>query len=218
MKFKFLTGDVNYQDYGGKWISNKQKSIDFPFYYVMELINMHEATGDKNQEKYAVEMSVYSPEASGDEMLKNAAKCIGMMEEEMITDEMKVAALSDYGCGSPCFSLSGNNYKELLSEARKEVDELDVEANLSEPKNGLGATGRDVLRGNLFGNAFKYAEMKVENGQLVETKSVQVNQGSLNSECWMIQINGLEACKNCQYLNKRNCGGKQTRKQMLQKV
>jgi len=38
----------------------------------------------------------------------------------------------------------------------------------------------------------------------------------LTSECWMIQIEGLKACENCQYLNKpRRCGGKAIRSKLL---
>jgi len=35
-----------------------------------------------------------------------------------------------------------------------------------------------------------------------------VNQNELTSDCWLIQFNGLEACKDCEYKGKRDCGGK----------
>jgi hypothetical protein len=50
-------------------------------------------------------------------------------------------------------------------------------------------------------------------GTLSNTK--EVDQNKLTSDCWMIQINGLEECEKCQFLNKRSCGGKKIRKQLL---
>ena len=49
-KWEFLTGDCNYKEYGGKWY----KEVNNRCYHVIELINMHEATGEENQPKYAV--------------------------------------------------------------------------------------------------------------------------------------------------------------------
>ena len=39
-------------------------------------------------------------------------------------------------------------------------------------------------------------------------KAVAVNQNKLTSECWLIQFTGIEACENCQYKGKHECGGK----------
>ncbi len=60
-----------------------------------------------------------------------------------------------------------------------------------------------------------YQTVEITNGELVITSSKEVDQTKLTSDCWMIQINGLEACKKCEFLNKRNCGGKAIRKNLL---
>ena len=39
-----------------------------------------------------------------------------------------------------------------------------------------------------------------------------IPQAKMTGECWMVQFNGLEACKTCDYLGKRDCGGKSIRK------
>jgi len=46
--------------------------------------------------------------------------------------------------------------------------------------------------------------------QTVATKTVK--QANLTSECWSVQIWGLDYCNTCQYKNKRDCGGKKIRK------
>lgn len=55
-----------------------------------------------------------------------------------------------------------------------------------------------------------YKEMKFGGGALVETMSIEVDQASLTSDCWMVQIKGLTACKTCALRGKRGpegCGG-----------
>ena len=47
MRFKFLTGDVNFLDFGAKWISSKRNNGDFDYWLVIELINWAEAVGEK---------------------------------------------------------------------------------------------------------------------------------------------------------------------------
>ena len=40
-------------------------------------------------------------------------------------------------------------------------------------------------------------------------------QDKLTAECWMIQIQGLTACAECQYRDTPECGGKELRRKML---
>jgi hypothetical protein len=39
-------------------------------------------------------------------------------------------------------------------------------------------------------------------------KVVKVNSAELTSDCWMIQLRGLEACEECGYKGTSKCGGK----------
>lgn len=54
-------------------------------------------------------------------------------------------------------------------------------------------------------------------------KSKMIRQTDLTSDCWMVQVWGIEYCtgngdpKNaCEYLGKKECGGKRIRKLMLE--
>lgn len=42
----------------------------------------------------------------------------------------------------------------------------------------------------------------------------EVDQSDLTSECWDIQLRGIEACKTCEFLNTPSCGGKQIIKKL----
>ena len=44
----------------------------------------------------------------------------------------------------------------------------------------------------------------------MQTKTVKQNE--LTSECWSVQVWGLEYCDTCEYLNTAECGGKRIRK------
>ena len=57
----------------------------------------------------------------------------------------------------------------------------------------------------------KYIKM---DGSFNPIKEINIPQRKLSAECWLIQFNGLEACKGCELLNTEECGGKQIRKTM----
>ncbi len=39
-----------------------------------------------------------------------------------------------------------------------------------------------------------------------------ITQSDLTSECWGVQVWGLEHCKDCDYRNHKDCGGREIRK------
>lgn len=43
---------------------------------------------------------------------------------------------------------------------------------------------------------------------ILKVKSKVINQGSLTSDCWLVQFWGLSACKTCELKDKDDCGGK----------
>ena len=43
----------------------------------------------------------------------------------------------------------------------------------------------------------------------------KVKQADLTSECWLIQFRGLSACRECEFLNTAECGGKKIRKTLV---
>lgn len=55
-----------------------------------------------------------------------------------------------------------------------------------------------------------YKEGRVENGELKFSNEIEVDQSTLNSDCWLIQIKGLAACKTCEFENTDDCGGGET--------
>ena len=59
-----------------------------------------------------------------------------------------------------------------------------------------------------------YKEGYIENGQLKFRNEKVIEQNELTSDCWLIQINGLDACINCEFKDTDECGGKEIIKQL----
>lgn len=42
-----------------------------------------------------------------------------------------------------------------------------------------------------------------------------VKQDDLSSECWGIQLRGLKACEQCEFIDGQECGGQSIRKTLM---
>lgn len=59
-----------------------------------------------------------------------------------------------------------------------------------------------------------YAKAEVKDGTLVVTSQKVIEQSTMTADCWMIQFEGLSACKKCEYKGTEECGGGETLKKM----
>ena len=157
LRFRFLTGDVNWVDYWGKFISRKlSKWISgerFYFWIVLDFINMWDATGDESQDKYHVSVIAVSPDEAGESGLQEAIRSCswqGMPDVGEMTDFQKVELLTSYGLYATLSTVSGNNYCRVMTEARRQAVVLArlVNTRLDRPQNRIGSTGWDFIRGN----------------------------------------------------------------------
>ena len=141
--FKWLTGDVDYLNYGGKWY----RKVADTRYHVIELINYWDATGEKDMDKYYVSLSEVDLESP---QLKEAIRSCG--DEEYDSELMRVDSLASYGAKAPLGNWSGGNANKLLSEAKQESRSLDdpeaYETAMSRPVNALGSTAREYANGD----------------------------------------------------------------------
>lgn len=158
IKFHFMSGDVNYTTYGGKWISNRQNNGEFDYWFVIELINWQEAVGDRDapDATYNVSLSVVSPSQAGEQNLKAAYECCGITQDILDTakangylEEAQVEFLHSYGVHTPVWDQDGNNYRALLQQARAEAREVGTLFGfyMDRPVNKIGETGWESLKG-----------------------------------------------------------------------
>lgn len=155
--FRFLTGDVNWRQYGGKWIGKRQNNGEFDYWLVIEFINWEEATGERNgHHRYWVGLSAVSPQEAGPVHLGQALAGWSQEgdspeQEALLPDVVKVEALSDYGVSALLWQETGNNARKLLTQARQQA--LGA-AHLfgfymDGPQNRIGSTGWDLIRGDI---------------------------------------------------------------------
>lgn len=150
-KFRFLSGDINYKDYGGKWISGKLNNGEFDYWIIIEVINWLDAVGEKEAPaKYNVSVSVVSPSEAGIENLERAKQYCGVEDEEL-SDEHKVKLLHSYGVFTQVWCENGNNYEKLMKEAHRFVNtELYILFSfvMDRGVNRIGTTGWEALKGD----------------------------------------------------------------------
>lgn len=126
--FKFLTGDVNFTDYGGKWC----KRIAARRYLVIELLNWEDSIGSDaaGMPTYNVTLSeidldstdVRGPLRSCGYVLASDGSIIQEYDGSEVcsrehTDLCLVEACHGYGARSQLSDASGNNYRSLIRAA-----------------------------------------------------------------------------------------------------
>jgi hypothetical protein len=157
MRFRFLTGDINWKDYGGKFISKRLNNGEFDYWLIIEVINMFDACGEDTSEKYAVSLLSVSPAEAGADNLKSAFDCCGLDPEADYAANplVQVEALAAYGVYAQLISIGGNNLSSLMRRIRKEAASMVYGGTfygfyMDRPENQIGSTGWDLQRGDLM--------------------------------------------------------------------
>lgn len=153
-RFTFLTGDVDWQTYGGKFVSAKQNNGEFDYWLVMDVINWDEATSETPDGLYNVSLYSVSPSEAGKDKLESAFRCCGMeSEDEKIRQNplVQVECLCSYGVYAQLWSKNGNNLRRLMRECREQAA---IATGLygfymDRPENRIGSTGWEMQRGDI---------------------------------------------------------------------
>ena len=148
-KWQFLTGDVNYKDYGGKWYRQVKGEI----YHIVELVNIEEATGKSVTDKYFVNLQEIDLDLISQKDLKSAIESCELQEDIEITPIITIDILSAYGRYTPMGNWEGNNYREVIKQAKAESNRLSTDSDyrerqLDRPVNRIGSTAREFGAGD----------------------------------------------------------------------
>jgi len=153
----FLTGDVDWQDYGAMWCLK-----DGAVWWVLRFENKAE-WGDGAKGYYCDVLRVSDLDVSV-ESKKEALDSIGMSVDEFQTlcfentsqAEMTILdALVGYGVYSPMGSFESNYPDRARAQARREADRLiadneECEKALERPVNKIGTTAGEMGQGNIL--------------------------------------------------------------------
>lgn len=157
MNFQFLSGDVDWQEYGGKWVSPKLNNGDWDYWLVIEFINFLDATGEMiDGLPYVIEISAVSPDAAGYSNVKHALESYGWSDQlEGFKDPdplLIIEALHGYGISAHLWSAPGDDADLMLDMAK---DQADLVSGLfgffmDRPENKIGSTGWDFISGDIL--------------------------------------------------------------------
>lgn len=145
-KFKFLMGDVNWQDYGGKFYRKTSENR----FHIMEVMNT-EDWGDSPGFKYCVDLSEIDLDMITNKMREEAKRSCGW--EGMDNNPLHIVEMHhSYGHKAPLGEWCGNNLRKLMKNARELSQELDDpsihENHMNKSVNALGSTAREFMTGD----------------------------------------------------------------------
>ena len=152
-RWQFLSGDVSFMDYGGSWFREIKPRV----YHVVELTNMIDAIGERDCERDGIDKYHVSLKEIDLNVIdyEPALDCCGY-EDRLDPPSVHVIidACSSHGSFAPMGDISGNNYRLLLSEMKRqsrsiETDARHREALLERPVNKLGSTAREYAVGDM---------------------------------------------------------------------
>jgi len=177
--FKFLTGDMNWADYGGKWYRELEDHGygNLPTYHVIELFNWREDVDSTYSYKYNVSLSevtfikipltvILSAKRSYGMELNKTERYYRCFEKfpvfpgnwpKVLTDDKLhlLDVLHGYGAKAPLWDDSGNNFKKLLSAAKQysrelEEDPYEHHKAMQKPVNRMGSTAEEYMCGDIY--------------------------------------------------------------------
>lgn len=147
LKFSMLYGDVNWQVYGGAFVSRRLNNSEFDYSLVIEVRNTEE---DADEAYYQVALLSVSPsEAEKTGQLQKAFEGSGIEDADKLSYRTKVEALVTYGVYATLYVVEGSNLRQLMKAARQQAigAQLMYGFYMDSLQNKLGATWRDMQRG-----------------------------------------------------------------------
>ena len=126
-KWIFLTGEVNWRQFGAKWFKIDNYNDDYC--YVIEIINFEDATGEKikiDGVEYTYVGLLYTVLLDNESAIKSALECYGITLDDLngLTKKQRVKriaeAISSYGYPMDRNEeLYSNNADTLLAELKE---------------------------------------------------------------------------------------------------
>jgi len=154
MNFSFLTGDMDWKTYGGTFVSKRLNNGEFDYRLLLDVTPLDDDT------RYIVSLNVVAPSQCMPKELQRAIDSFGMPEEDLKRfveqggDLALTEILHDYGISLPVWSRAGNNIGKMMRAARAEANLVESMFGfyLDRQYNAVGATGWDIIRGDMWGN------------------------------------------------------------------
>lgn len=141
-------------DFGSEktYLTKTFNNGDFDYKLAIKVINLKEYD-DNFKVNYQVEILAVSPQGATEKNLKQAIDSMGMDEEDLKNlKDFEYEALITYGVYATLQVYNGNNLSELMKDARKELNVINMLFGFYMDKtcNALGSTGWDFITGEIW--------------------------------------------------------------------
>ena len=153
LHFPYTFGDIDFAHYGGQMVSKRLHNGDWSYWLAIEII----PRADLEDDMYRTSLLVISPEAAGEQILAEALSAMGCDDETLMEIFGKplglVEALLTYGVTATIGTWCGPNLDRCLVAARDEANAAKMLFGfyMDRRQNGFGATGWDLVAGNVYG-------------------------------------------------------------------
>lgn len=148
--WKFLTGDVNWEDYGGKFYRRVETR-----FFIITVMNWFDAVGeDEATDEFNVSVDMCDLSELNDANKKDLLQSCGWdgadEDDPLVWAEM----MHSSGMRAPLWDANGDDIDSLMSEAKMEGDALiedsdEFEERMNQPVNAIGSTAREYMKGDL---------------------------------------------------------------------
>lgn len=155
VRFKFLTGDVNWREYGGKFISqklhHKDEDGEFDYVIVKEFIPWEGKQYDDCEPYAQGVVYMVAPDLVPGETKLSAIRFSGFegYDETKFDFEMWVDIIQSYGTAGPVGSFEGTPQQVLREMNKRAQDVVDNTLHyIGQEANKIGATVLDFMKGD----------------------------------------------------------------------
>lgn len=163
---------LEFEEFGyNTFISKPQNNGNWPYYWVIEMIDWQEACGEENH-RTCVSLSAVSPWAVSKKQMADAIESCGFEEtpevmakgDKKVLGHIKVEALHQYGVKACLFDNFGGDIEDededvealdaALMEQAKKVATVATAFTfgfwMDRPMNAIGSTGWDFIKGDIM--------------------------------------------------------------------
>lgn len=162
-----MYADMNWEQYGGKWAY--PDPADTLAWYVLDFVNMWDATGDDSGPQYVCEVNYVDLKVVPDREMASALRSCGPSQEDLEGMSKKdqmfaiMVALHDYGIKAPLHTVEGSRADSVRAEARRYAEDCMsdpalMESSLDRTVNKIGSSARDFMYGDIDAGLRRAAE------------------------------------------------------------
>lgn len=150
------------------------------------------------------------------ENVATVMSAIGMEDEKEPNDKILIEATIAYGKVIPITTVYAAKQDSAVAKILS-IKDIDLDGDLSpwfnKIVNRAGMTGLELLHDDVE-SAIKRAKQETETRTIHVSGNAStrtVSHKDMTGECLIVQTWGLDRCKDCEYRNDKECGGKRIR-------